>query len=788
MPPLSDATKPRNTDNLVPINPPTQLVAPPNPNPSADPEFTAIALGPVPPIMGTSTDASRQFYRRSVSQVRMPPLPAAASIATGAQAKSIAEEVIAAAGAIYLDMPSIFNVTGSPASLGGGFDVTLAPELANTVFAGPTGASGLVTVDITSSNFGTGTSAATSGSTTGMNDFVFSAFVDPNPNCRSIVPGSGWSAPYEGFIQYSGSPSSDFHFLVQSQLIASPTAITASAGMASCPPSPGPVTDAYAICFAAFTPNPSTSPSVLQSCYGDNSAGGVTTTFATATFPNPTQIGSTILVAWTITNSGTYTLTDSEGNDYTTAIQVINTGDVAASCAVSYAAVITAGVTELTLTSVSSGATSIALFAQEVTNLQGVNTDSSAVPTFRRLVLADLPAGIASPTFATIGGGTNINTLLIGNGGSLSATGTGTIAATTAAAVPFSGVGAGTNANALVIGSGGSLTYSGSGTNNASAIDGVAVSGTPTSGQAIIASSGTAASWQNITATSLLFSGITSATNTAAAMVVGRGATLGASGSGVINATQINGVAITGTPTTGQVPTATSGTAAVWATPSGGGGVSSLNSLTGALTLVAGTGITVTPSGTNITLTATGGSGAAATGTSVWPRLYQPTTSTTGYGGYSIIFKMSGAWLENACSVWRFGISFTGSTATGFTIGGMQVCTTVAGSTTVTSTTAVTIGSNATPTINQAGSFLLFTDNISVAVSAANDYYFMIFFDTGVQIELAGTANASLANAFPPYAAYALSGNQLTAWAATLPSNIQSSDTVIADPQALVYS
>lgn len=35
---------------------------------------------------------------------------------------------------------------------------------------------------------------------------------------------------------------------------------------------------------------------------------------------------------------------------------------------------------------------------------------------------------------------------------------------------------------------------------------------------------------------------------------------------------KINGVSITGTPTAGQVPTATSGTAATWQTPSGGGG------------------------------------------------------------------------------------------------------------------------------------------------------------------------------------------------------------------------
>lgn len=45
----------------------------------------------------------------------------------------------------------------------------------------------------------------------------------------------------------------------------------------------------------------------------------------------------------------------------------------------------------------------------------------------------------------------------------------------------------------------------------------------------------------------------------------------------------------------------------------GSGGVTTLNSLSGALTLVAGSGITVTPSGSNITIAATGGGGGANT-------------------------------------------------------------------------------------------------------------------------------------------------------------------------------
>lgn len=42
----------------------------------------------------------------------------------------------------------------------------------------------------------------------------------------------------------------------------------------------------------------------------------------------------------------------------------------------------------------------------------------------------------------------------------------------------------------------------------------------------------------------------------------------------------------------------------------GGGGVSTLNGLSGALSLIAGSGITITPSGSHITIAATGGAGA----------------------------------------------------------------------------------------------------------------------------------------------------------------------------------
>ena len=60
------------------------------------------------------------------------------------------------------------------------------------------------------------------------------------------------------------------------------------------------------------------------------------------------------------------------------------------------------------------------------------------------------------------------------------------------------------------------------------------------------------------------FSATTSGTNTTASMVLGSGSSLDVSGTGTNNATKIGGITITGTPSTGYVPTATSSSAATW--------------------------------------------------------------------------------------------------------------------------------------------------------------------------------------------------------------------------------
>lgn len=65
------------------------------------------------------------------------------------------------------------------------------------------------------------------------------------------------------------------------------------------------------------------------------------------------------------------------------------------------------------------------------------------------------------------------------------------------------------------------------------------------------------------------FSAITGSTNTTASMVVGTGASMSTAGSGTIAATSVGGITVSGTPSIGQVLTATSTSAADWQTPAG---------------------------------------------------------------------------------------------------------------------------------------------------------------------------------------------------------------------------
>src|ERR1700744_2600690 len=129
---------------------------------------------------------------------------------------------------------------------------------------------------------------------------------------------------------------------------------------------------------------------------------------------------------------------------------------------------------------------------------------------------------------------------------------------------------------------------------------------------------GTGFGCNTITAGSTPFSAITSGlNNTGQTLTVGSASSLTFGGSGIINASQINGITVTGTPSTGQVITATSPTAANWQTPSGGGGIPS--GTANQLLYYASSGTTVTPLtlGSNLSITS-GVLNASSSGPPAW--------------------------------------------------------------------------------------------------------------------------------------------------------------------------
>jgi hypothetical protein len=149
-------------------------------------------------------------------------------------------------------------------------------------------------------------------------------------------------------------------------------------------------------------------------------------------------------------------------------------------------------------------------------------------------------------TFDNVLSGTSLNqTLIVGNGSSLSASGTGTIIASQ---VAFSGLTTGANSTAtMTVAPGAVLTFSSTtsppvtGVINANEIYSVVISAVvPVAGQALIATSGSAAAWGK-----LPFNNVDSGTNVAATMTVGTGATLTFSGSGIVNASEIFGTGVT---------------------------------------------------------------------------------------------------------------------------------------------------------------------------------------------------------------------------------------------------
>lgn len=91
-------------------------------------------------------------------------------------------------------------------------------------------------------------------------------------------------------------------------------------------------------------------------------------------------------------------------------------------------------------------------------------------------------------------------------------------------------------------------------------LNGITATGTPSTGQVLTATSSTTATWSTPTAVP------SDATTSAKGIVQLAGDLAGTAAAPTV--AKVNGVAVTGTPSSGMVPTATSGSAATWQTPS----------------------------------------------------------------------------------------------------------------------------------------------------------------------------------------------------------------------------
>ena len=191
--------------------------------------------------------------------------------------------------------------------------------------------------------------------------------------------------------------------------------------------------------------------------------------------------------------------------------------------------------------------------------------------------------------------------------------------------------------------SGQSLVYNGTawvnGAVQAAGIQGVVVSGTaPTTGQFLVATSATAADWQTVStgnATSISGTTITITTLTSGQSLVYNGT---AWVNSIVNAASIDGILVTGTPTSGQVLTATSGTAADWQTLSATaiGGVSIvITSLTSGQSLVYnGSAWVNSPVATNAALFSANASSVSYSATAYTSIV---SLSVSGYANYHIV-------------------------------------------------------------------------------------------------------------------------------------------------------
>lgn len=152
--------------------------------------------------------------------------------------------------------------------------------------------------------------------------------------------------------------------------------------------------------------------------------------------------------------------------------------------------------------------------------------------------------------------------------------------------------------------------------------------------------------------------------------------------------------------------------------------------------LTAGSNVTLTGTWPNYTINASG-SPTSAVGQDV--QVFSPVWSApaSSYNNKSVVAYLPANYLKNAANTWRVGLWITGGGS--FQIGQMAAYQTLAGSTTVLTTVAVTLNSSATPTLTASGN-VFYTDPISLVIDNSHDYYFGVYFSsTGTPLPAQGT-------------------------------------------------
>lgn len=106
--------------------------------------------------------------------------------------------------------------------------------------------------------------------------------------------------------------------------------------------------------------------------------------------------------------------------------------------------------------------------------------------------------------------------------------------------------------------------------------------------------------------------------------------------------------------------------------------------------------------------------------------------SSSSYRGYTVFGYIPAGRIANKASKIKF--SMWVNSPGNFVIGALKILTTALGSTTVTSSTTVTVGGSATPTIvnpSPGTFFRITTDDITKTIDATQDYWLAVYFDSG---------------------------------------------------------